>query len=134
MRGSAVDVADGVIDGVGDLSGQKVAGIPDFAGSFGIEYRHDFEFGEGFIRGDYQYESDVRLLENLPESISREVNTINASVGVNLNNGLEAMVWARNLNEDEYYTSGFPTTLQAGSFSAYPNQPRTYGLTVRSRF
>lgn len=134
VRGSAVDVADGVVDGTGDLSGQKVAGIPDFAGSFAIEYRRDFDFGEGFVRGDYQYESDVRLLENLPESITREVNTINASVGVNLNNGLEALVWARNLNEDEYYTSGFPTTLQAGSFSGYPNQPRTYGLTVRSRF
>ncbi|MCP2669430.1 TonB-dependent receptor [Maricaulaceae bacterium EIL42A08] len=134
VSGSAVDVADGVVDGTGDLSGQKVAGIPDFAGSFAIEYRRDFDFGEGFVRGDYQYESDVRLLENLPESITREVNTINASVGVNLNNGLEALVWARNLNEDEYYTSGFPTTLQAGSFSAYPNQPRTYGLTVRSRF
>jgi iron complex outermembrane receptor protein len=134
VRGGTVDSADGVIDGTGDLSGRPVAGVPEFAGSFGVDYRRDFSFGEGFVRADYQYESEVQLLENLPESITRQVGTLNASFGVNLNNGMEAMVWARNLNEDEYYTSGFPTTLQAGSFSTYPNQPRTYGLTLRSRF
>lgn len=134
VSGGAVDLADGVEDGTGDLSGEEVAGIPEFAGSLGFQYTRQLDFGEAFIRADYQYESEVRLLENLPESITRQVNTLNASVGVNLDNGLEALVWARNLNEDEYYTSGFPTTLQQGSFSTYPNQPRTYGLTLRKVF
>lgn len=134
VAGSDVDLADGVADGIGDLSGADVAGIPDFAGSFGFQYSREAEFGEVFVRADYQYADEVRLLENLPESITRQVGTINASLGVNFDNGLEALLWARNLNEDEYYTSGFPTTLQAGSFSAYPNQPRTYGLTLRKRF
>ena len=93
-----------------------------------------FSGGEAFVRADYQYESEVRLLENLPDTITRQVGTLNAAVGVNLDNGLEALLWARNLNEDEYYTSGFPTTLQSGSFSGYPNQPRTYGVTLRKQF
>ena len=134
VTGSARDLADGVADGVGDLSGEEVAGIPEFSGSFGFQYSRELEMGEFFVRGDYQYQSEVRLLENLPESITYEIGTINAAVGLNLNNGVEALLWARNLNEDEYYTSGFPTTLQAGSFSAYPNAPRTYGLTVRRTF
>jgi outer membrane receptor protein involved in Fe transport len=134
VTGSPADLADGVANGVGDLSGQDVAGIPEFAGSFGIQYSRDFNGGEAFFRADYQYESEVKLLDNLPDDITRSVNTINASFGVNLDNGLEALLWARNLNEDEYYTSGFPTTLQAGSFSAYPNQPRTYGITLRKQF
>ena len=134
VTGSAPDLADGVADGVGDLSGADVAGIPEFAGSFGVQYTRDFNGGEAFFRADYQYESEVELLNNLPEDITRSVSTINASVGMNLDNGLEALLWARNLNEDEYYTSGFPTTLQAGSFSAYPNQPRTYGITLRKQF
>jgi len=134
VSGGTVDLADGVQDGTGDLSGRTVAGIPDFAGSLGIQYDRELSFGELLLRADWQYESNVRLLENLPESISRQVNTINASVGVNFNNGLEALLWARNLNEDEYYTSGFPTTLQSGSFSVYPNQPRTYGVTLRKSF
>lgn len=134
VTGSAVDVADGVPDGIGDLSGADVAGIPDFAGSFGFQYLRDADFGEVFIRADYQYETEVRLLENVPESVTRQVGTLNASFGVNLDNGIEALLWARNLNEDEYYTSGFPTTLQPGSFSAYTNQPRMYGVTLRARF
>lgn len=134
VSGSTEDLADGVADGVGDLSGQAVAGIAPFSGSFGVQYSGDLDAGDWFIRADYQYESEVELLENLPDSITREVSTINASGGINLDNGLEMLIWARNLNNDEYYTSGFPTTLQAGSFSTYPNQPRTYGLTVRKRF
>ncbi|XBQ16516.1 MAG: TonB-dependent receptor [Oceanicaulis sp.] len=134
VTGSPADLTDGIPNGRGDLSGASVAGIPEFSGSFGFQYMRDFNAGEWFVRADYQYASEVRLLENLPESITREVGTLNASVGVNLNNGLEALVWARNLNEDEYYTSGFPTTLQPGSFSTYPNQPRTYGLTLRKQF
>jgi outer membrane receptor protein involved in Fe transport len=134
VTGSAEDLTDGVPDGRGDLSGAEVAGIPDFAGSFGFQYARDFDFGEAFVRADYQYASETRLGENLPASLTRQVSTVNASLGVNLNNGLEALLWARNLTEDEYYTAGFPTTLQPGSFSAYANQPRTYGLTLRKAF
>jgi len=134
VTGSAADLLDGVADGRGDLSGSDVAGIPEFAGSFGFQYDWDFSGGGAFVRADYQYESEVRLLDNLPENITRQVGTLNAAIGVNMDNGLEALLWARNLNEDEYYTSGFPTTLQAGSFSAYPNQPRTYGVTLRKQF
>jgi outer membrane receptor protein involved in Fe transport len=44
------------------------------------------------------------------------------------------MLWGRNLTDDEYLLSAFPTVIQAGSFSGYPNEPRTFGLTVRKRF
>jgi outer membrane receptor protein involved in Fe transport len=134
LSGGDVDLADGVQDGIGDLSGAEVSGIPEFAGSVGVNYSRELVNAELFVRADWQFESETRIGENLPEDLTREVSTINASVGLNFNNGLEAMAWARNLNEDEYYTSGFPTTLQSGSFSTYPNQPRTYGVTLRKRF
>nr|WP_269815657.1 TonB-dependent receptor [Parvularcula mediterranea] len=136
LRGSDADLADGVIDGIGDLDGERPAGTPEFSGSFGFDYRRDFmNAGEMFIRADYQYETEVQVVQNVPEDIlGREVNLLNASIGINLDNGLEAMIWGRNLTEDEFFTSGFPTTLQAGSISGYPNIPRTYGVTVRKRF
>ncbi|MEM9285277.1 MAG: TonB-dependent receptor [Pseudomonadota bacterium] len=133
VSGSDRDLADGVQDGVADLSGEEVAGISPFSGSFGLDYRRDFSQGEAFFRMDYQYESSVRLLENVAPEVEREVGTLNASAGVNFNNGVELLLWGRNINQDEYYTSGFPTTLQT-TVSAYPNQPRTYGVTVRKRF
>ncbi|GGY49220.1 TonB-dependent receptor [Parvularcula lutaonensis] len=136
LRGSDADLADGTVDGIGNLDGERPAGVPEFSGSFGFDYRNAFgDVGEWFIRADYQYESDVQVVQNVPEDIlSREIGMLNASLGINFDNGLEAMIWGRNLNEDEFFTSGFPTTLQAGSISAYPNIPRTYGLTVRKRF
>ncbi|MGJ3231431.1 MAG: TonB-dependent receptor [Oceanicaulis sp.] len=134
VTGSPEDLADGIPDGRGDLSGATVQGIPEFAGSFGFQYTRDIAPGEAFIRADYQYASETGLGDSLPGSLTREVGTLNASVGLNLDNGVEALLWARNLNEDEYYTAGFPTTVQAGSTSAYANQPRTYGLTLRASF
>jgi outer membrane receptor protein involved in Fe transport len=135
LIGGEADLADGVLDGIGNLDGERPAGVPEFSGSFGAEYRVPLSAGELFIRGDYQYESNVQVVQNVEKDIlSREIGMLNASIGVQLDNGLEAMVWGRNLNEDEFFTSGFPTTLQPGSVSGYPNTPRTYGVTVRKRF
>jgi outer membrane receptor protein involved in Fe transport len=44
------------------------------------------------------------------------------------------MVWGRNLNDDEYIVQSFPSVAQSFSVSGYPNQPRTYGITVRKNF
>ena len=49
-------------------------------------------------------------------------------------NGFEAMLWGRNLTDDEYLQSSFPSVAQPGSYSGYPNQPRTYGITLRKYF
>jgi outer membrane receptor protein involved in Fe transport len=135
VRGSDVDAADGVVDGLGNLAGQRPAGVPEFSGSFGFDYRVPMDEGEVFLRADYQYETEVQVVDNISEDIlSREIGQLNASLGVQLDNGIEAMIWGRNINQDEYFTSGFPTTLQAGSISAYPNIPRTYGFTLRKRW
>ena len=85
-----------------------------------------------FVRAEYYYESDTQVISNVPADIaSREVGTINASFGLRWLNGFEAMLWGRNLNNDEYLQSAFPTTVQpGGNFSGYPNQPRTYGVTL----
>jgi len=136
LRGSDADLSDGVEDGLGNLDGERPAGVPEFAGSFGVDFRRPLaDAGEWFVRADYQYENAIQVVQNVPTDIlEREVGLLNASIGVQMDNGLEAMLWGRNLTEDEFYTSGFPTTLQEGSISGYPNIPRTYGVTVRKRF
>ena len=77
----------------------------------------------------------MQVIENVPEQFAaREVGTLNASVGLRWENGFEAMLWGRNITDDEYLLSAFPSVAQNGSFSGYPNQPRTYGLTLRKYF
>ena len=118
-----------------DLSGTQPAGIHEV--SLTAAGRYSFTMGNaaGYIRAEYIYEDEIRVIANTPKDIAaREVSTINASAGLSWENGFEVMLWGRNLNDDEYLLSAFPSVAQNGSFSGYPNQPRTYGLTVRKYF
>jgi outer membrane receptor protein involved in Fe transport len=117
-----------------DLSGEKPAGIHERSYTVGLKYDFSFDNGTGYARVDYQHESDVRLVANVPESMRREVNTVNASTGLSLDNGIDLQLWVRNLTNDEYFLSAFPPPIQAGSFNAYPNQPRTFGASVSYTF
>lgn len=133
--GSDLDLADGVADGSGDLSGTTPAGISETNVYLGAQFDHSFQNGaEGYIRADYIHESDVQLVENVPEFVgTREVNTVNASAGVEIE-GYEISIWGRNITDDEFYQSGFPTVAQTGSWNVYPNQPKTYGVTLKANF
>jgi iron complex outermembrane recepter protein len=123
------------VSGPVDLSGKKPAGIHERSISAGIVYSFELESGAyGYVRTDYLYESEVKLVDNVPDSLTREVSTFNASAGLTFDNGISAQIWVRNLNNDEYFMSAFPPPIQAGSFSAYPNQPRTFGATVAYEF
>ena len=123
-------------NGPTDLSGTQPAGIPEVATSTAVTYFHPIETGTVFARMDWDYQSSVNTADNLDPAIieEREVSQFNGSLGVNFDGGFEAMIWGRNLFNDEYLVVAFPTTAQAGSFTGYPNPPRTYGITVRKNF
>ena len=128
------------VTGPTNLSGNKVPGVAET--SINTWGRYSFDLGasiSGFIRAEYYYESDTQVISNVPASIaSREVSMVNASLGLSWQNGFEVMLWGRNLTNDEYLQSAFPTTFQnlaqPFTYSGYPNQPRTYGLTLRKYF
>ncbi|MCH8865706.1 MAG: TonB-dependent receptor [Proteobacteria bacterium] len=123
------------VGGVTDLSGTTPDGIHEVSILASGTYRFTMGNADGFVRADYLYEDKVPVISNVPGNIAtREVSTINASAGLAWENGFELMLWGRNLNNDEYLTSAFPSVAQAGSYSGYPNQPRTYGLTLRKSF
>ena len=118
-----------------DLSGTQPPGIHELSLTAAARLNFDVGNAAGFVRAEYIYEDLVRVIANTPANLAtREVSTINASAGLAWDNGLEIMLWGRNLTNDEYLLSAFPSVAQAGSFSGYPNQPRTYGVTVRKYF
>ncbi|MBU6378329.1 MAG: TonB-dependent receptor, partial [Gammaproteobacteria bacterium] len=117
-----------------DLSGATVAGISKHNASIGLTQGFSVGSTEGFVRADYMYQSSVQTVENVcPQISSRQVNTVNASVGFS-RDGWDFLLWGRNLTNDDYLIQAFPSVAQAGSFSGYPNEPRTYGITVRRNF
>ncbi|MDJ0908071.1 MAG: TonB-dependent receptor [Woeseiaceae bacterium] len=122
-------------NGPTDLSGQQVAGVHEQSISVSGTYMWENRLGEMFARAEYLYESDVQVVDNVPASAaSREVGLLNASVGLSTEGGWDVMLWGRNLTDDEYLLSAFPSVFQAGSLSGYANEPRTYGVTLRKHF
>lgn len=117
-----------------DLTGTRPPGISKFTGAVAGTYRWALGSYEAFLRADYNHESNVRVIENVPEDVaSREVDLVNMSAGL-AKDGWEIQLWGRNLTEDDYLISAFPSVAQFGSYSGYPSQPRTYGVTLRKRF
>ena len=121
-----------------DLSGTKPAGIHEVSLSLSALYNFRLGNNDAYARADYQYADEVTIVDNLPPAVAaiatREVGSLNLSAGMNTQSGLNLSIWARNVTNDEYMTSGFPTPAQEGSFNIYPNQPRTFGITARKSF
>jgi len=134
VQGSDIDLADGLADGVGDLSGAQPAGINEL--SFSASAQYDFQLSDNlgaFIRGDYQFEDEVQVVDNIP-GVNRDTSIFNGAIGLSFNESLDVRFWGRNLFNHETFTSAFPGVVQAGTVNAYPNQPRTYGVSVRKSF
>lgn len=139
---------------VGDLTGTNPSGIPSISASMGATYTHDFGNDTRLIaRADYQFEEPVQISDGLPgfavrsataidfgparaigRRFRRQVDEVNASVTLALNNGFELSVYGRNLLNDKYLVQVFDAVAQSGSVTGFPNQPRTYGGTVRFKF
>jgi len=123
------------VNGPEDLSGTTPPGIHKLTIDTSATYYFQLGSTESFIRGEYTYADKIRVIENVPADIaSAKVSTFNASLGFGWSNGLELIFWGRNLFNDEYLLSAFPSVAQFGSYSGYPNQPRTYGVTLRASF
>jgi outer membrane receptor protein involved in Fe transport len=134
VTGGEVDLADGVADGIGDLSGERPSGINQVSLSTSATFKYDFGNGvKAFLRGDYQYEDDVQVVDNIP-GVNRSTNILNGALGFNLDNGVGIRFWARNITDDRSFTSAFPGVIQAGTVNTYPNEPRTYGVSLRYNF
>ncbi|RYD66223.1 MAG: TonB-dependent receptor [Sphingomonadales bacterium] len=118
----------------GNVTGTRPSGVPEWSYTAGLNYAHDLGGGNTLtFRGDYHHESKVLVID-LDPRFTREVNTANAALILGLDNGLELSVWGRNIFNDKHLITAFPSVAQSGSYSGYPNQPRTYGGTARFRF
>jgi len=119
-----------------DLSGARVTQASDISMSLLIGYNQpindDIEFTanlSGNYRSDYFRQASNEALSE------QNVQLVNASMGIGSTSGNWALeLWAKNLTDDEVYSS-FSSTFQTGSLSAFLQQaPRTYGVTAKYSF
>jgi outer membrane receptor protein involved in Fe transport len=120
----------------GDVSGQEVPGIPKLSTTLGATYTAELNEGtELILNADYHNESKVVINENPAwRQYKREVNDLSAAVTLRFDSGLQFSLWGRNLTDAKYLSVIFPSVVQNGSISGYPNQPRTYGASVKYKF
>ena len=122
----------------GDLTGETPANIPELTTSTGFRYGFDLFGLDSFVRADWQhsegatYTDDAALQDFI--GFTRDFDLVNASAGFTTPNGIDVSVWGRNIFGDEYFTQVFQPVLESGSLGGFPNQPETYGVTVRKRF
>ena len=120
-----------------DLSGRRPAGIPKWNASTSATISHSFDNGlSAFARGEYDYSSKTLLTETTPANVGTYgVHNVNASLGIASEPlGAQILFWARNLTNTKTITFSFPTVAQANSYSGFPGEPRTYGVTLSKRF
>ncbi len=129
---------------LGDLSGTRPGGIHELSLSTSVGYNFQMGGRDTYIRADHQYESEVDIQDGgdaNPANIAlqaggyrtREISLLNASAGMNFG-PIDVSIWGRNLFNNEYLITNFPTVAQAGSHNGYPGAPRTYGATLRYSF
>ena len=134
-------VYDSFVNSVyGDISGTTPNSIPALSTTMGVDYDMALSDMLGLnLRADYHYESEVNLIDDNPAdptsiNFTREINALNASATLTYDENMKFTIWGRNLTGAEYLTTVFPAVGQEGSFTGYPNQPRTYGVTARYTF
>ncbi|MEO1100510.1 MAG: TonB-dependent receptor [Pseudomonadota bacterium] len=125
----------------GDLSGQQPSGIPEISTSTTVNYDFVINDWDAFVRADWQHTGDSDFFDDPGNQalidaagFDRGSDLINASAGFVTANGIGVSIWGRNIFDEEFVTTAFPSVAQAGSLSGYPNQPATYGVTVRKTF
>ena len=144
-----------LLSAVGDISGSRPAGIPEWTVVVGAQY--EAEVGNGVIvpRVSYLWQDEHQLVEGLPNFLvrnadgtianaapaiaaaapfTREVSDLTASLSYEMDNGLTLSVWGRNLLDHRELATIFDTPAQPRGISGYPNDPRTYGATAKFRW
>lgn len=117
-------------------SGREMEQSPDWVNVTSVTY--EFPIGEqltGVAYIDNRYSSEFYTGGFDPNRIQPSFSVANARLSLRGPDETWAVdIWARNLFDKDYYRRVIPATFQAGSYSAFLGDPRTYGITLRRTF
>lgn len=122
---------------VQDLSGRKPNFVSDFLLTGTISWVQPISGDMNLVFGtDYRYRTKYHTAQDLdPKSLQDDLLWVNVSIGVEQADGKWAVnAWVKNATDEEVMNIGFDTPFQAGSFHAFIEDPRMYGVTGTLRF
>jgi iron complex outermembrane receptor protein len=122
-----------------DLSGKGLPATPSWVWSAGAEYHQPATVhgvaGEAY--GHVEMTARTRIYGDPTDSRYTVIDgygLVNASLGFRAGSGWEALIWAKNLFDEAYLQN---VTVQAGNSGLVvgtPSDPRTVGVTFRTRY
>lgn len=143
------------------LCGNSLTNAPDVVGILGVNYERSFTQNlDYFMSAQMRYEDDRRTSTQanvvpsaaaiaaagsldaavaaspaVPFDVQESTVKINTRFGIKDVDGLYALeLWATNLTNEVTRGVTFNTTFRSGSRSAFIQEPRTYGVTLRRNF
>jgi len=130
---------------VTSLCGNTLTNAPKTVGLLGANYEHQISPGLSmFLNGQMRYEGDRRtstqaviLASQAPNPFDVQESTVkvNVRVGVgDIDDDWRVEAWATNLTNEITRGVTFNTVLRSGSRSAFVQEPKMYGVTVRKKF
>lgn len=120
-----------------DLTGERKDDAPKWTGTTNLTWDKQISNNLAlFVRGEVYYRGERFVAgDNDVNTLIGGSTLLNASIGIhNIDQTWDVRLWGRNLTDEEYPDVMFDTTVQPGSYSGYPNDPRTYGITARFWF
>ena len=136
------------------IPGKALSNAPQYTATGGATWTPAIGFGglNALVHADMRYQSRMNTGSDLlPEKLQNSVTIVNARLGVTgKNRGWALEFWGQNIFNRDYrqIVAGAPiqgsnsiATIQAGGaavadslFIVFPAEPRTYGVTVRTKF
>ncbi len=130
------------------LCGNTLTNAPNVVAIMGFNYERDIGTNlTGFLAGQMRLEDDRRTSTqavnpaNLAAQIPVPFDVQDSNTQINLRAGIGSAdkswtleVWGNNITNQVTRGVTFNTVLRGGSRSAFPQEPRTYGVTVRTQF
>ena len=121
-----------------DLSGQRLPGVSEWAASAGGEVRAPIanmagRSGEVYPGSDYSYRSSTNTTASLSRySVIPAYDLLNLRFGFRTDDGLfDIQLWGRNVTDETYFLSR--AAANTGAITGTLGDPRTYGITLRTR-
>jgi outer membrane receptor protein involved in Fe transport len=112
-----------------------VGNVPEHFTSLNVAKQFRLADYDAQVAVEYVYYSDAIMHSNNdPFAAQGARSLLNINAMLQTAGGYELLLWGRNLADESWFGTVFDTPLQDGKLSAYPREPRTYGLSLRRRF
>jgi len=119
------------------LPGAQLSFAPEWSSSASVSYETDLTENLTFrVSANAKYTSEYNTGSDLaPLKLQEALTLVNARVGIGSQDERWAVeLWGQNLTDELYKQVAFDGTFQAGAINAFLGAPRTYGMTLRSKF